>query len=77
MSETVDKERAQEAERQRNERAIRVLEELLAIVKARRDGTPMAQVAVRLNRDRMTVWTREKLLRKLLGLVERKGARHP
>lgn len=76
MSATVDRERAEDAERARNERAILVLEELLAIVKARRDERPLSQVAQAMGRSRTTLWSREALLRRILAMVGRNGARH-
>lgn len=76
MSKKGDAERALDAESARNERAILVLEELLAIVKAKRDGVSMPMVAQDLARSTRTVFNRRDLLEKMLEMVESKGGRH-
>jgi hypothetical protein len=77
LSKTVDLERAQDAERARLDRAVVVLQELLAIVKCRKEQLPQTMHGARINRSLSTVKSREELLSELLELVGQHGARKP
>ncbi len=75
MSKTVDLERAKDAKEAGLERGIAVCEELLRILRARREGIPVRAIADRIDRSRSTVYEREETLQLLLRLVELKGRR--
>ncbi len=75
MSTTSDKERAEYAAEARRERQIAVLEELLRIVRMRREELPVRVIAERIGRHVGTLYLREETADEMLHLLDQKGQR--
>lgn len=74
MSERADRERDEEAKRQANRRAEEVCLELLALLRAEREGLAISVVADRVGRPVRTLFRRKHLLQ-LMEKLKRYGVR--
>ena len=75
MSKTIDDERTEQARLARIDRAQRLLEELLVLVKARREPLPINVTAIRMQRHRNTVARRGAMVDEVIAVLDKRGNR--